>query len=117
MIHLNSLVSKLFRLFGAGFLFGTALQLRAEPIPLIHAHAHNDYEHKRPLLDALDHGFCSVEADIWLINGKLFVAHDFRDVKTNRTLESLYLEPLRERVRKNGGRIYPDGPEFTLLID
>ena len=29
----------------------------AQPVPLIHAHAHNDYEHKRPLLDALDHGF------------------------------------------------------------
>src|SRR5207237_4622701 len=40
-------------------------------VPLIHAHAHNDYEHTRPLLDALDHGFCSVEADIHLVDGKL----------------------------------------------
>jgi hypothetical protein len=29
---------------------------------LTRAHAHNDYHHPRPLLDALDHGFCSVEA-------------------------------------------------------
>ena len=29
--------------------------------PVRRAHAHNDYEHKRPLLDALDQGFCSVE--------------------------------------------------------
>lgn len=103
-------------LFLAAFSAGL-LPLRAEPLPLIHAHAHNDYQHKRPLFDALDHGFCSVEADIWLVNGKLFVAHDFRDIKTNRTLESLYLDPLRERVKKNGGRVYPNGPEFTLLID
>ncbi len=33
--------------------------------PLTRAHAHNDYEHKRPLWDALDRGFGSVGADIW----------------------------------------------------
>lgn len=89
----------------------------AQPTPLIHAHAHNDYEHARPLLDALDHGFCSVEADIWLVDGKLLVAHDRNKVKPDRTLESLYLDPLRERVKKYGGRVFPNGPEFTLLID
>jgi len=89
----------------------------AQPTPLIHAHAHNDYEHARPLLDALDHGFCSVEADIWLVDGKLLVAHDRNKVQPVRTLESLYLDPLRERVKKNGGRVFPNGPEFTLLID
>ena len=39
--------------------------------PLARAHAHNDYLHERPLLDALDHGFTSVEADIFLVDGKL----------------------------------------------
>src|SRR6478735_4050935 len=85
--------------------------------PLLHAHAHNDYEHKRPLFDALDHGFCSVEADIYLVDGRLLVAHDRSQVKPERTLQSLYLDPLRERVRKNGGRVYPNGPEVTLLVD
>ena len=33
-------------------------------IPLARAHAHNDYLHPRPMLDALDAGFTSVEADI-----------------------------------------------------
>src|SRR6266576_852064 len=80
------------------------------PTPLLQAHAHNDYEHKRPLLDALDHGFCSFEADIYLVNGQLLVAHDRSQVKTDRTLQSLYLDPLRERIRKNGGRVYPGGP-------
>ena len=86
-------------------------------IPLIHAHAHNDYAHTRPLFDALDHGFCSVEADLYLVDGKLLVAHNLSDVKPDRTLQALYLDPLRERVRKNGGRVYAGGPEFTLLID
>ena len=46
----------------------------AEPVPLERAHAHNDYEHARPLLDALAHGFCSVEADVHLIERQLLVA-------------------------------------------
>jgi len=87
------------------------------PGPFLPAHAHNDYEHARPLFDSLDHGFCSVEADIHLVNGQLLVAHDRSQVKTNSTLQSLYLDPLRARIRKNGGRVYPDGPECTLLID
>jgi hypothetical protein len=87
------------------------------PKPLVQAHAHNDYEQKRPLLDALDNGFCSFEADIHLVNGQLLVAHNRSQVKTNRTLQSLYLDPLRERIRKNGGRVYAGGPECTLLID
>jgi Glycerophosphoryl diester phosphodiesterase family len=88
-----------------------------EPTPLAHAHAHNDYEHPHPLLDALDHGFCSIEADIFLTNSALLVAHDWKHVTAKRTLEGLYLDPLQERVQKNGGRVYRDGPEATLLID
>jgi hypothetical protein len=95
----------------------SALSPGAEPVPLINAHAHNDYEHKRPLFDALDHGFCSVEADIYLVDGQLLVAHDLSKVQPERTLQALYLDPLRERVKKNGGRVYPGGPECTLLID
>ena len=94
-----------------------AQSLAAEPTPLTRAHAHNDYEHKRPLFDALDQGLCSVEADIFLVDGQLLVGHTRRSLKPERTLESLYLVPLRERVEKNGGRVYPGGPEFTLLID
>jgi hypothetical protein len=86
--------------------------------PLIHAHAHNDYEHTHPLFDALSHGFASVEADIHLVDGHLLVAHDRSQVKPDRTLQSLYLDPLRARAAKFGGRIYPNGdPTFYLLID
>jgi glycerophosphoryl diester phosphodiesterase len=93
------------------------LGLGAEPVPLVRVHAHNDYEHKRPLLDALDHGFCSVEADVHLVDGELLVAHSRFQVKPGRTLQALYLDPLRERVKQNGGRVYPAGPEFTLLVE
>ena len=88
-----------------------------DPVPLTRVHAHNDYEHKQPLTNALEHGFCSVEADIHLVERKLLVAHDRNQVKFERSLQSLYLDPLRDRVRKNGGRVYRNGPAFTLLID
>ncbi|MCX5770359.1 MAG: phosphatidylinositol-specific phospholipase C/glycerophosphodiester phosphodiesterase family protein [Candidatus Hydrogenedentes bacterium] len=89
----------------------------AEIVPLERAHSHNDYEHDRPLLDALDHGFCSVEADINLIDGKLLVAHSARETKPERTLEALYLEPLRAQIKKNGGKVYGSEKQFWLLID
>src|SRR5262245_2850945 len=87
------------------------------PVPLVQAHAHNDYEHARPLFDALERGFCSIEADVWLVDGKLFVAHDRSQVKPERTLETLYLDPIREQVRRNGGRLYRGGPTAILLVD
>lgn len=82
------------------------------------AHAHNDYKHAAPLSDALSHGFQSVEADIFLVEGQLLVAHDLVDVKPERTLQSLYLDPLKERVTRNNGRVYAKGDKpFFLLID
>jgi hypothetical protein len=92
--------------------------LRAEgPTPCPRAHAHNDYLHERPLLDALDNGFCSVEADIYLVDDKLLVAHTRLELSAERTLRSLYLDPLRQRVNKNGGSVHGDGQPVTLLID
>lgn len=81
------------------------------------AHAHNDYEHARPLHDALDHGFGSVEVDVHLVDGDLLVAHDLEDVRPHETLESLYLDPLRRRIRGIGGSVYGDGASITLLVD
>lgn len=101
-----------------GLLWGihASLPACAQVEPLPRAHAHNDYEHERPLMDALSHGFCSVEVDIHLVDGAMLVAHDREDVVPGRTLESLYLDPLRERIREDGS-VYPGGPPLTLLID
>ena len=84
---------------------------------LMQAHAHNDYYHKRPLFDALERGFCSVEADVYLRDGKLLVAHSTFEIIAGRTLESLYLEPLRERIRANNGKVFADGTGLWLLVD
>lgn len=98
-------------------LLAIAATAAEQPVPLDRVHSHNDYEHPRPLLDALAQGICSIEADVWLVDGELLVAHDRDQAKSGRTLESLYLMPLHERVRANGGRVFRNGPVVTLLID
>jgi hypothetical protein len=101
--------------------WGVAIALGSQQptaaIPLRHTHAHNDYEHPRPLLDALDQGFTSVEGDIFLVGDQLLIGHNSSSLKPERTLEKLYLDPLRELARANGGRVYRNGPPFYLLID
>jgi hypothetical protein len=95
-----------------------ALSLRAaDPLPLPRAHAHNDYEHTRPLLDALAQGFGSVEADVYPVDGDLLVAHDFKNVKKERTLDALYLAPLKKKFDENGGKILPELRTLILLVD
>ncbi|MGW3988753.1 phosphatidylinositol-specific phospholipase C/glycerophosphodiester phosphodiesterase family protein [Streptomyces sp. NPDC004830] len=91
---------------------------RHGPRPLWPAHAHNDYEHPRPLYDALDHRFGSVEADIHLVGDRLLVAHDPQDLDPSRTLESLYLDPLAARVRAHHGSVYRGHRgSLQLLVD
>ena len=75
-------------------------------------HAHNDYEHRHPLSSALGHGFTSVEADVWPVDGRLLVAHRRDQVDRSRTLESLYLEPLAHDVAAGSA---PAG--LQLLVD
>lgn len=99
-------------------LFATLLALAADAQTVLpFAHSHNDYERKRPLADALDNGFCGVEADVWLIDGELRVAHDKDKAVAGRTLESLYLAPLHERWKTNGGFIQKGASHFMLLVD
>jgi hypothetical protein len=88
-----------------------------QPTPLEHAHAHNDYVHARPLLGALERGFNSIEADVFLVDGQLLVAHHRDSVDAARTMEALYLAPLRAYVQQHGGRAYAGAQPLTLLID
>jgi hypothetical protein len=84
------------------------------PSPFRLAHAHNDYEHRRPLLDALDQRFHSVEADVWLADGKILVSHNRGNWKGS--LKELYLDPLQKRV-DTAGSVLPDKLPFLLWID
>ncbi|MEO6721053.1 MAG: phosphatidylinositol-specific phospholipase C/glycerophosphodiester phosphodiesterase family protein [Ferruginibacter sp.] len=98
------------------FVFTTATAV-AQTSMLPNAFSHNDYRHKRPLMDALNHGFRYVEADIYLRKGKLIVAHILPRLKMNRTLESLYLQPLLEYVQHNEQQGKTIDCPLTLMID
>ena len=82
---------------------------------VVHAHSHNDYEHSRPLLDALDLRFDSVEADLYWTGSDLGVSHSGPPFKG--TLRELYLDPLAARVAANGGSVAGDGLPFFLWLD
>jgi hypothetical protein len=77
-------------------------------------------------LKALSYGAASIEADIWLVDGVLYVGHDVEDLRSDRTFKALYLDPLRAILdaanENNGGQVKgvwetaPDLP-LHLLID
>lgn len=98
-----------------GFFAFTA-EIAAHQTPLWRAHAHNDYEQDRPLFEALNRGMGSIEVDIHLVDGALLVAHDKEDVDPSKTLQSMYLEPLMERVKKSGW-VYEEPGAIIMLID
>lgn len=90
----------------------------AQEDPLPNGFAHNDYRHKRPLYDALDNGFTNIEADIFLKDNRLIVAHVFPYFKRKRTLEALYLKPLLDRINSNNGKVYSNyNSPVILMID
>jgi len=91
----------------------------SQEIQVIQGHAHNDYENENPLRDALENGFISVEVDVHLVDDNLYVSHDFpQELNPDLTLETLYLDPLKDHISKNNGSVYPsyDG-FFYLMID
>jgi alkaline phosphatase len=80
-------------------------------------HSHNDYEQKQPFFAAYDLGFDSIEADLYLKDGELCVAHNQKDISTERTLRKLYIEPLLAKIKENGGYPYPNKKSLHLLLD
>ena len=99
--------------------FARGMEGAAGPKPC--AHAHNDFLNDRPLLDALKHGACSVEVDIFLVDGRLLVGHEREKLRAEETLTTMYLEPLRSRIERHGGRGFSEGRSegrpLILLID
>lgn len=84
----------------------------------MNAHAHNDYEHSIPFYTAYYRNFGSIEADVYERNGQLLVAHEEKYIDADRTLEKLYLLPLKTIIKKNGGTAYKNSPDtLQLLID
>ena len=80
-------------------------------------HSHNDYAQARPFWGAYEAHAASIEADIWLVEGVLYVSHDKKDIHPERTLEAMYLQPIRQVMEQHGGAAYDDGTSFQFLVD
>ncbi len=88
--------------------------------PLPTGHAHNDYEHPSPFHGTFGLGFRSIEVDVFPVDGALLVAHDAKDLHPDRTLQSMYLEPILQRCRAADDETRgpcPHGHRLTLLVD
>lgn len=93
------------------FFCGAGVFAQTSAYSVANAHAHNDYEHNIPFIQAFGLGFGSIEADVILQNGQLYVAHDARDIPKHTLLfEETYIQPLN-----NAAASVRD--ELVLLID
>ena len=79
-------------------------------------HAHNDYQKPEPLINALRHKVFSIEADIYLLDNRLLVAHDKKELSVAKRLDSLYLMPIIELFRQYKGTISGDSSYSPLLM-
>ncbi|HEY8929400.1 MAG TPA: phosphatidylinositol-specific phospholipase C/glycerophosphodiester phosphodiesterase family protein [Mucilaginibacter sp.] len=115
-MRLAILSVKLLKTFIFVFLTFGPLTVFSQSQALPNAFAHNDYFHNRPLFDALDNGYTNIEADIFLRRGKLIVAHIIPWFKGGRTLDSLYLKPLKKHIANNGNKVYKGYNEPVILM-
>jgi alkaline phosphatase len=91
---------------------------RAQHYTSAHIFAHNDYERTRPFHTAYDLQVGFIEADVFLVDDELLVAHHKHEIKAGKTLESLYLKPLQDKISTNAGFVYAEhNANLTLMID
>ncbi|SMR47642.1 unnamed protein product [Zymoseptoria tritici ST99CH_3D1] len=112
---------------GAGLAnYPTDATRNVQPIP---CHSHNDYWRRVPLFEAIHYGCTSVEADVWKFDEELFVGHDTASLTRNRTLQSLYVNPLVDlldrmndpttllpSIRTTPRGIFDEAPEQSLVL-
>lgn len=80
--------------------------------------AHNDYARPIPFHTAYDLEVGFIEADVFLVDAQLMVAHHRHEIEQHKTLEDLYLKPLASKIIEHNGSVYRDpGQALTLMID
>ena len=80
-------------------------------------HAHNDYAQPRPFLTAYEQRVDFIEADVWLVDGRLVVSHD-KPLANAPTLDSLYLQPITRLFDQYTDKVSPARDyTFGLMID
>jgi alkaline phosphatase len=79
-------------------------------------HAHNDYRREPPFVLAHTSGAASIEADIFLRDNELKVAHSSLELKSAPALLDAYILPLAEIFEKNGGRAWKNSSQILCLL-
>jgi hypothetical protein len=97
-------------------LFAAFLLLTSELQAQVLIHAHNDYEKPEPLFAALREKAFAIEADVYLVNGELAVAHDRKDIDPKRSLTFLYLKPLDSMMKAHKGFVTTDKKYQPVLV-
>lgn len=81
------------------------------------AHAHNDYNKRKPLIDALKYGFMSMEIDVFAHKNKLKLAHVGLFLNVRKIIEEVYFEPLA-KILDNKEWVYSSYHEpLELMVD
>jgi hypothetical protein len=87
-------------------------------LTVANTHSHNDYEQLIPFWMAWQEKFGSIEADLWLVDGVVIVAHDRQELQAGRRMEDYYIRPLASCMAKNAGHPYADtSRRLQILID
>ena len=79
-------------------------------------HSHNDYQRAEPLVNALLNKVYSLEADIYLVNDTLKVAHDKKELLTAPSLSTLYIQPIVSLFKTHQGHISDDSSYAPVLM-
>ncbi|WP_289662128.1 alkaline phosphatase [Flavobacterium panacagri] len=93
------------------------LTTQAQEYSSSNIHSHNDYESKLPFYGAYSNETGVIEADVFLVNNELFVAHTSKEIASYNTLKSMYLEPLSNKLKTLEGKAYPSNKPLILMID
>jgi alkaline phosphatase len=101
-------------IFSLAFLLTSAVYAQKSSVIF----SHNDYLQEKPFETAYSLQVGYVEADVFLRDNNLMVAHTASEINESRTLDNLYLEPIRNKIKNNSGNIFPNVTQkLTLMID
>jgi alkaline phosphatase len=82
----------------------------------VRLHSHNDYNNMVPFYTTYSQMMESIECDMFLVGDELLVGHDRKDLKPDRTFEKLYLDPVLDCYKANGGKAWPGSDERLQLL-
>ena len=87
----------------------------AAQMPVI-LHSHNDYNRTAPFWEAYSQHCGSIEADVFLQDGEILVAHNREDLSADCTLRNMYIEPIVKLFRSHEGRMWEESEDRLILL-